>query len=154
MPRARELVDQPIVMPVGEVVHVPYAHDRRDRLRLGHLVSGGIRHAEVPDHALLLEFDQGAEPLEVDTEVGSFVQDGERAIAVGWRSYEPGACKLHGTEAELGDGQPAQGSGAAGQRNSGFVSPHAVDLHARPVAAANTDSVHCDARELHFGRAA
>jgi hypothetical protein len=37
-----ELVDQPVVMAVGQVVHVLHAHDRRDRLCLGDLFRCGV----------------------------------------------------------------------------------------------------------------
>jgi hypothetical protein len=62
-PRRREPVDERVVRPVRQVVHVLHRDDRGDRLRLGDLAGRGVADAEVPDHALPLQVDERLERL-------------------------------------------------------------------------------------------
>ena len=58
-----ELVDQLVVVAVGEIVQVLHAHDRGDRPRLGDLLRRRVADSQVPDQALLPEFGERLERL-------------------------------------------------------------------------------------------
>ena len=64
-------VDQLVVAPVGEVVEVLHADDRRDRLRLGDLLGGHGADAEVPDQSLLLQLGQHARTVRRSSRLGA-----------------------------------------------------------------------------------
>src|SRR5690606_31626977 len=53
-----ELVDEAVVVAVGEVVHVLHALDPGDGPRLGHLLRRGVADAQMPDEALPLQFHE------------------------------------------------------------------------------------------------
>ena len=57
---ARESISV-VVDPVGEVVEVLHAHDRRDGLCFGDLLGGDGADAEMPDQSLLLQLREHAE---------------------------------------------------------------------------------------------
>ena len=65
-------VDQIIINPVGDIVEVLHAHDRRDRLRIGDLRGGDGAETEVPDEPLLLQFGERLELLRDRPRFGAF----------------------------------------------------------------------------------
>ena len=58
-----EGLDQVVIDPVGEVVEVLHAHDRRDRLGLGGLLRGDGADAEMLDQSFLLHLRERDERL-------------------------------------------------------------------------------------------
>lgn len=69
------MVDEVVVLAVGEVVHVLHTHDRGDATRLGDLLRGDVADAEVADQAVLLE---GGECFE---RLGDRVRPGALGVA-------------------------------------------------------------------------
>ena len=83
-----QVVDQGVVVAVGQVVVVLHAHDVGDRLRLGHLGGRDVAQADVADQPLALEVGQhrhllGDGPLlgAVDRPHRAVVDDVERVQA-------------------------------------------------------------------------
>jgi len=60
-------VDERIILPIGDVVEVLYADNRRDRLRLGDLLGADGTYPEVLYQTLFLHFSEHAELLRYRT---------------------------------------------------------------------------------------
>jgi hypothetical protein len=125
MPSSASRVDQLVVLAVGEVVHVLHAHDRRDRLCLGDLFRRRVADSEVPDQALLLEFDERLEWLSERAGLGSLcvaepeVDQVEHLKAEGFKILVDGAAQIFWLTG-WGASRPA-GPGRAGQRRLASV---------------------------------